>query len=417
MKTGGAVVLVQWAMKDNFALRRDRFTTVSLTVVCQSFQALSLAGIALLLPMIRQDLGLSFTQGGTLAAAATLVYAFMQLPAGFLCDVFSPKRLFVIGALGCTILAITFGLVTNYWQALANQALTGFFRALLFAPGIALITGWFPSQRRATATGLYLVGGAMGNILFSLVGPALVGKFDWRFAFLSMGPIGVVAVLFLYRYGKESPDKVERHKVDIMDGLQLFRYKIIWLCATIQYIRLWTMQGITFWLPSFLFLEKDLRLEVIGVIVAVQTTIMAPSNIIGGYISDRMKKPILVIGVSLLCLAVTTISLALVKNMPLTVLTILINALFLQMYFGPLFSVPVEAVGANRAGLCNGFCNFFANLGGLSSVFILGALKDYTGSFKLGFVTISAACLIGMALTLFLGRQLRYQRNQIATAA
>src|SRR4030066_1455978 len=103
-------------MKDSRVVNRNRVTTVSLTVLCQSFQALSMGGISLLLPIIRKDLGLSFTQGGTLAAATTLVYTLMQIPAGYLSDRYSPKRLFVIGVLGSTVLALTFGLVSNYWQ-------------------------------------------------------------------------------------------------------------------------------------------------------------------------------------------------------------------------------------------------------------------------------------------------------------
>ncbi len=109
--------------------------------------------------MIRDDLGISFTQGGSLAAASTLTYALMQIPAGYLADRFGGRRLFIIGILGVTVLSITFGLVTEYWQALANQGLSGFFRAFLFAPGLTLIAGWFPPKKRAMAMDLYLLGG------------------------------------------------------------------------------------------------------------------------------------------------------------------------------------------------------------------------------------------------------------------
>ena len=132
--------------QEGASIRKSRISTVTLTIICQFFQALSVGGIALLLPIIRQDLGLTFTQGGSLAAATSLVYALMQIPAGRLADHFRPKRLFVIGVLGSSALALTFGLVTSYWQALGNQLLSGFFRALLFTPGMALITGWFPGQ-------------------------------------------------------------------------------------------------------------------------------------------------------------------------------------------------------------------------------------------------------------------------------
>ena len=192
-------------IKNGRVVERDRIITIVLTVVCQSFQALSMGGIALLLPIIRKDLGLSFTQGGSLAAATTLVYALMQIPAGALSDRFSPKKLFCIGILGSTILALTFGLVANYWQALVNQMLSGFFRSLLFTPGMALLTGWFPPNRRATAIGLYLIGGYSGSVIFNLVGPLLVARFDWRFSFISIASVGIIAILFLIRFGKDAP--------------------------------------------------------------------------------------------------------------------------------------------------------------------------------------------------------------------
>ena len=125
---------------------KGRAANISLLIICQSFQALTIGGISLFLPMIRQDLGLTFTQGGTLAAASTLMYALNQIPSGYLADRWGGKRLFAIGILGVTVLALTFGLVTEYWQALLNQSLSGFFRAFLFAPGITLITGWFPPE-------------------------------------------------------------------------------------------------------------------------------------------------------------------------------------------------------------------------------------------------------------------------------
>lgn len=394
-------------IKGSRAVERDRIVTVSLTVVCQSFQALSMGGIALLLPIIRKDLGLSFTQGGSLAAATTLVYALMQIPAGYLSDRFSPKRLFCIGIFGSTLLALTFGLVANYWQALVNQTLSGFFRALLFTPGMALLTGWFPSNRRATATGLYLIGGYSGSVIFNLVGPLLVAKFDWRFSFISIASVGIIAILFLVRFGKDSPQTGERQKGNMLEALHLFRYKVMWVCGGIQYIRFGVVQGITYWLPSLLVNEKGLSLQSAGFIIAIQVVLMSPSNVIGGYISDRLKNPILVIGVSLSVLGITTGLLITANNMILIVALIFVNAIFLQMYFGPLFSIPVEILGVPKAGISIGFSNLFANIGGFSAVYLLGALKDRFGAFKPGFLAICGACFLGLALTFILARMRR----------
>jgi len=373
-------------------------------VFCQSFQALSMGGIALLLPLIRQDLDLTFTQGGTLSAATTLVYMIMQIPAGYLADRYSPKRLFTIGILGSTALSITLGLVTNYWQALANQVLSGFFRSLIFIPGMVLLTGWFPHNRRATVTGLYVVGPAVGNVFFNLVGPLLVARWDWRFAFISVASVGIFVALFLWRYGKDSPAMAARQKGSMFGAFKFFRYKIMWVCGVIQFIRLALVYGITFWLPSLLVNEKGFSLETAGIIMAVQSVLMVPSNVLGGYISDRLKNPPLVIGVSLGALGITTVLLINVASPALVVALIFINALFLQMYFGPLFTIPVEVLGESKAGVAAGFSNFFANIGGFSSTFLMGVIKDATGAFKPGFLAIGGACLVGVILTLVLAK-------------
>jgi sugar phosphate permease len=191
------------------------------------------------------------------------------------------------------------------------------------------------------------------------------------------------------------------------EALRLFRYKVMWVCGAIQYIRFGVVQGITYWLPSFLVDEKGLPLQLSGFIIATQVVLMSPSNIVGGYISDRLKNPILVIGVSLSALGITTGLLITAHNLILLVALIFINAIFLQTYFGPLFSIPVEILGVPKAGISTGFSNLFANIGGFTAAYLLGALKDRSGAFKPGFFAICGACFLGLVLTFILARMRR----------
>jgi len=81
-----------------------------------------------------------------------------------------------------------------------------------------------------------------------------------------------------------------------------------------------------------------------------------------------------------------------------------VNAVFIQFYFGPLFHVPVEALGPRAAGMSAGFGNMFANIGSLTFAYALGAVKDGAGTFKWGFLATSAMCVIGVLLTAVLAR-------------
>ncbi|MFQ5879277.1 MAG: MFS transporter, partial [Dehalococcoidia bacterium] len=350
--------------EESAAARRDRGVTVWLVILCLGFQAISFGGIGLFLPEIREDLDISFTEAGSLSAAVTLVYALMQIPVGYWTDRFGPKRLFLVGMVGTNILTLAFGFVDTYWQALANQAVSGLFRALVFLPGLMLVASWFPPDRRATAMGLFMAGVFSSSFLLSIAGPFAVEEFGWRPLFVTLSAAGLVASFVYFRFAKERPRSAGQQQVSIVEALKLFRYRIMWTVAAIQYVRLAVFTGILFWLPTLLVEEKGQSLQIAGLVLALRWALTAPSNFVGGYISDRLRNPPLVIGVSLVMLAITTLLFVNVDDIALLILVIAVNAVFVQLYLGPLFAVPVEILGPRTAGVASGFSNFFANMGG-----------------------------------------------------
>jgi len=384
--------------------KRNGVITVSLVIFCQSFHALTFGGIALFLPLIREDLNINFEQAGMLSAASTFLYALGQIPAGYLSDRFGPKRLFFIGILGTTLLSLNFGMIHSFEWAFANQVASGVFRALLFAPGLSLVASWFPPDRRATAMGLYIVGGFSGNVILSLVGPFLVIRYGWRPPFIFFSVLGVCAAFLYFFLGKEKPASGPGQPVGMLDAFQLFRYPIMWVCAGIQFIRFGVVTSFNFWLPSLLVSDRGLSLQAAGFIFAMGAALTALSNALGGYVSDRLKNPPLVIGGALAVLACTSALLVLVDSVPVLVLVVAINSIFLQIYFGPLFFVPVEVLGQRVAGMSTGFSNMFANIGALVFAYGLGVVKDRSGAFTWGFLAISAACLAGLMLSVVLAR-------------
>ena len=120
--------------------------------------------------------------------------------------------------------------------------------------------------------------------------------------------------------------------------------------------------------------------------------------------SDRLRNPPLIIGGALAVLACTAALLPFTHSLPLLLLLIAVNSIFLQFYFGPLFLVPVEVLGPRIAGTATGFSNLFANIGGFLTAWAMGAIKDQSGSFTTGFASISVICVIGVALAALLAR-------------
>lgn len=370
----------------------------ALIVLCQSTQALAYGGIGLFLPLIRRDIGFTFTEAGTLAGAMTLVYACMQIPSGYLADRFGAKRLFLTGLVGTNVLAFTLAQLHQYWLVVANQMLAGFFRSLVFAPGLLLISAVFPPHRRATAMGLYVAGGFSSNVFLNALGPVLVGPFGWRVLFMAFSVAGFVLLALYWRIGPPGPRGSGREQISPRHALKLLRSPFMWMIGGIQYVRLAVVTGLAFWLPTIV-IDKGYTLQVAGLMVALSAALTVPSNFLGGYISDRLGKPLLVIGASLSVLAVTTLLLARVNMLVALLAVIAVNGFFVQFYFGPLFAVPIQVLGPKTAGLASGFGNFLANLGGFTFAYAMGAIRDATGSFADGMYALAALCVVGVLLT------------------
>lgn len=386
------------------ATSKGRLQTLTLTSLCLMAQAVPLAGLPLLLPLIRQDLGLTYVQAGSLASANLLVYALMQIPAGHFADRYSPRKLVAAGVTGLMSLSILLAFTQQYWQILGIQFFWGFFSSFMFTPSMSVFIRWASPKRRTTATTLPLVGTSLGILAVNFLFPVIVNQYDtWRLPFIAFGAAGIIFALGLLVFGRDTVSTGTRARIRLDIIRDVFRYKQVWICYGLQFIRFGIVQGITFWLPTLLISEKQFSLQLAGTVIALQAIITGFCNIFIAYLSDRFNKPTLVIGISMVMLLTTSGLLVPLDSIWLVIAVIFINAVFLQAYFGPLFTLAVEILGPEKTGLSNGVSNMFAIFGGLFSAYLMGVLRDITGSFEWGFYTICILSALGLVLALMLG--------------
>jgi len=91
----------------------------------------------------------------------------------------------------------------------------------------------------------------------------------------------------------------------MLDALQLFRHRVLRVCSAIQFVRFSVVTSFGFRLPSLLVAERSFSLPAAGLVTAMSAAFTAPSYALGGYVSDRLRNPPLVIGGSLAVLACT----------------------------------------------------------------------------------------------------------------
>ena len=387
-------------------MRSSRGFIAALIVLCQSSQSLAYAGIALFLPLIRTELGLTFTQSGLFAIATTATYAAMQIPAGYLADRFGAKRVFLIGTLGVNLTALGFALLPSFGWLLLDQAVSGVFRSLMFAPGMVLMARQFPPERRATAMGLFVALGFTSNIFLNTLGPILVGPLGWRNLFLIFAALGL---LFLVVYWKtpEAPGTAQDTRpVRLHELAALMKERILWLCGGIQFVRLAVTGGTAMWLPTYLVADKGMSLQAAGLVLAAGALLSAPANFLGGYIADRFNRPVAVIAAALVLIGGTLLLIVQAQSPAALLVLVAVNQFLVQIYFGPLFDIPVRALGREFAGTISGFSNFWANVGALASLYLLGSAKDTLGSFDAGFFLLAGLCAAALLLAVPVSRDL-----------
>jgi MFS family permease len=119
-------------------------------------------------------------------------YCFIAVPVGWFAD--RTNRVSVL-SLACAIWSaatMACGLATTYPQLVVARMTVGFGEAGGVPPSYALITDLFPPGRRGTAFGIYNLGAVVGIAFGIAFGASIAAAFDWRYAFITIGIVGVV---------------------------------------------------------------------------------------------------------------------------------------------------------------------------------------------------------------------------------
>ena len=154
--------------------------------------------LAPLLPFVRADYGVSYTEIGFAFAAFNIVSAALQTPAGFLVD-WLGARILLIGGLVIGAAAFTVaGLIHSFWVMVAMFALAGVGNTVYHPADYAMLSHHVPSDRIGQAFSVHTFAGMLG----SAVAPAsllmMQSLWGWRGAFVGAGVLGfAVAALLL----------------------------------------------------------------------------------------------------------------------------------------------------------------------------------------------------------------------------
>jgi MFS family permease len=169
--------------------------------------------LSLLVDPLKADLGISDVQVSLLLGTAfALIYGVAGVPLGWLADRVSRRNLIAGGLIVWSLATLACGFARTFGEIFAGRLFVGLGEAALAPAAMALISDYFPPQRRGAAVGLFLsgiavgvgasifIGGAVLNLVETgLLSRSLLGHVAaWRLVLLLVGGPGLVWVLAIF---------------------------------------------------------------------------------------------------------------------------------------------------------------------------------------------------------------------------
>ena len=156
----------------------------------------------MLLPLIGNEMGLSYSQIGFIMTCQYAAGAISNVPGGMLVDVWGKKgQLMALSLFWVGFPYLMMGFSSQYWMLLICVMLVGIGNNLWHPTAIPLLGSMFP-KRKGLALSLHGMGGNVGDALAPLAVGALLTTLSWReIVVLNVIPGAAMSMLILFFLG------------------------------------------------------------------------------------------------------------------------------------------------------------------------------------------------------------------------
>ena len=173
---------------------------LALLCVAQVVIVLDVTVVAVALPSIQADLGLSAALLGWVVTAYPVAFGGFLLAGGRLADRLGRRWMFGLGLGGFGLASLACGLAPLGGWLIAARGLQGLGAALATPAALALLTGAHPDgQARGRALAWWTAAAAGGGASGWVLGGLITGVAGWRWVFLINVPVCAAVVLLARR--------------------------------------------------------------------------------------------------------------------------------------------------------------------------------------------------------------------------
>jgi MFS family permease len=308
------------------------------------------------------------------------------------------------------------------------RVLLGFAEAGFFPGVIFFLTLWFPAAYRARVIGYFMAAIPLSSALGSPVSASLLrldgalGFKGWQWLFVAEAAPAIVLAFVTYLYLTDQPAEAHWLEIEERDWLvdrlatedkaresvspasvlrSLYDPRV--LAASLIYFGVVAaLYGVGFWLPSIVK-GFGVSITLTGWITAVPYAVGFVGMVLWGMSSDSRMERIGHLSIALAVAAIGIGASAALDNPLLKMVALTFGAFGVFASLPIFWTLPTAILSGGAAAAGIAAINSIGNLSGYFGPFVVGWIKDATGSFAWGLAAVAACPAAALIIALALG--------------
>ncbi len=373
----------------------NHFLIRSLTYTMFMMFAMTTDSVGVIIPEVIRTFHLSMTAGGAFHYASMSAIAVAAISLGFLADKLGRKRTIVLGLVLFALNSYMFVVANSFVFFVMLLAISGASIGIFKTGALALIGDISNSTQEHTST-MNMVEGFFG--VGAIIGPAIVarlllGGVSWKWLYVIAGTICVALILIasLVKYPqtmKESPEPI-----DLRRTMHMLKspYALGFSLACFLYVAVEC--AIYVWLPTYLKDNKPSSAFMAAYVISIFFILRAGGRFLGAWVTAHWNWTTVLVIFSGAILACFLGSMWFGTNA--TVYLLALSGVFMSVIYPTLNSKGISCFPKSEHGAVAGVILFFTCAGAALGPLAMGAVSDWFGGLRYGFIlaTIWAALL------------------------
>jgi MFS transporter, ACS family, tartrate transporter len=374
---------------------------------------------------MNKDLGLSNQQFGFAAGVFFFGYFLFEVPSNVILERIGARRWIFCIILVWGLISTATALVTNVSMFYALRFALGVAESGFFPGMILYLTYWFPPPLRARYGSFFLAAIPLSNVIGAPISGEIIkaggvlGLAGWQWLFILEGLPATLLAFVVLAYLPDNPqdarwlseaekavigralvreDTHERHH--LWAGLLDPR---VWILSLIYFGIVVGVYGVNFWLPQIVH-GHGFDIGQTGYVVAAPYLLSVGAMILWARSSDAFGERIWHVAIPALAASVGLFGAAIFQRDMASLGFLTLAAVGIYATLAPFWSLPSKFLGGTAAAGGIALINAIGNLGGFCGPFVVGWLKDRTGSYAAGIEALGASLIAAAILVVVLGR-------------